>query len=1176
MQRLDGRLIHSASDLVSFLQCARLAVLNLDAALKRRVRPQRRDPVLELLSRRGGLLEEKELTRWRDSGRSVAVVECERNSTEAFETGAQKTKELMRSGVEVIVQGVLFDGDWIGFADALERVDKTSSLGSFSYEVVDVKLASKVRPGALIQTAQYTAQLAEIQGLMPATLHVIRGDGSRQSVPTASVMAYYRRVREAYLSALVDAGGADGFENALAYPESAAYPWLIDTCGTCPWQSECQAQREADDHLTLVPGMVRTYARRLITVGVPTRRALAQLDTEGLTTVSERSRTPETTLDRLRKSATHALRCAQTGVDRATTISHLPLQPWRGVWKIMPPGPGDVCLHIEHDPLHEGRRFAFVAALQGVNGRPTAMIATTLDEERQMFRTVVKSLQEAWNSARSRQRSGSGSWGNGSGGQGQAPRVYVYGASTVSELQRLSGQFSHGGELVAKLITGDCFTDLRSVVRDAVLLPRPINALGDMDRYTGFAISDQTQGPSADVDREPSLLETFESLVEGDVSAGDALQTGAMRTLERIAMLRDWLRARQSDLPRQRDVSVQVHETPLNASEAETQFEELKTRILALQDVAPRGGAPGSHACKTLETLLSWHRRERLVDWWEYAGVRALTEADLIESDQAISGLVPEGTTDRVVGGERRTFRFPAAQEHKLRRDSEVEVSNWPTSSAVRLVSIDARRGKLVLQAPPATWASLPSPVAITRQKPIHDRVLRDALARVADTIVADDLANPDASGRYQATRRLLAALPPVPNGHAGGPLGNPGETGSETAVRLATVLTNSVVAIQGPPGTGKTHTGAQMILALLRKGRTVGITATSHRAITNLLDKTMELAEASGETGLVRAIQRGSGDDRCKHPAVEITGSNITIETVIADGSMNLIAGTPWVFSRPALDGTLDALFIDEAGQMTLANAVAASTAAKQIFLLGDPQQLAQPIRGTHPDGTRTSALDHILEGRVTIPDTQGVFLETSYRMHPAICQFVSDQFYEGRLRAQEACGRQEIDRFGAGLRVITVSHEGNRTDASEEVAAITQACNALIGSRMTSSDGKTTRLASKDIMVVAPYNRQVSLLEQLVPLGVQCGTVDRFQGQEAPVVFFSMTASDGAELSRGLEFLFSPNRLNVAISRAKILAVLVCSPNLLAPRCNSAEEVHLANTMCHLAETATAFQKT
>jgi len=209
MQRLDGRLIHSASDLVSYLQCARLAILNLDAAMKRRVRPQRRDPVLELLSQRGSLLEQKELTAWRDAGRNVAIVECDRNSTAAFVAGAQKTIELMRSGVDVIAQGVLFDGEWIGFADALERVDTPSDLGPFSYEVVDMKLASKVRPGALVQTAQYSAQLAAIQGRMPDRLHVILGDGSRQSVPTVSVLAYYHRVRDAYLSAIHKSGGVD-------------------------------------------------------------------------------------------------------------------------------------------------------------------------------------------------------------------------------------------------------------------------------------------------------------------------------------------------------------------------------------------------------------------------------------------------------------------------------------------------------------------------------------------------------------------------------------------------------------------------------------------------------------------------------------------------------------------------------------------------------------------------------------------------------------------------------------------------------------------------------------------------------------------------------------------------------------------------------------------------------
>ena len=1160
MQRLGGRLIHTASDLVSFLQCSRLALLNLDAALKRRVRPQRRDPVLELLSRRGGLLEEKELNAWRDAGRNVVVVECERNSTVAFEAGAQKTIELMRAGVDVIAQGVLFDGTWIGFADALERVAKPSDLGAFSYEVVDMKLASKVRPGALVQTAQYSAQLEAIQGRMPDSLHVILGDGTRETIPTGHVMAYHRRVRDAYLAVIQSAGGVDGEpDDTLLDPENATYPWLIDACRTCPWQTECASQRETGDHLTLVPGMGRTHARRLITVGVPTRRALAQLDTARISETAERSRTPEPTLVRLREEASHALRCSETGIDRAVTVPHPPRQPWRGVWKVFPRRQTDLCLHIEHDPFHQGRRFAFAAGTAGSTGGPTALVATTLEEEEAMFRAVTRALQEAWNSARSN--------------RGQTPRIHVFGAATVAQLQRLSGKYSHGGELIASLTTHDCFIDLRSVVRDAVILPRPVNSLAEFDPYTGFAVANQSQGTSGDMDREPSLLETFTELVEGDEGARDALRTDTMRTLERIVMLRDWLLARQSDLPHQRDQPVDVPDDQSGGIPGETRFAELRARIKALRHAASRAGDTGRRALNLLEKLLSWHWRERVADWWEYSGVRALADTELIESDQAIAGLVPGGTVTRSGSWELRSFRFPAAQEHKLRRGSEVEVTNWPSTAVARLVSVDARLGRLVLSAPAATWASMPSPEAITRQRPILDRVLRDALARVTDTIVADDLADPDASGRYQATRRLLGALPPVPAGHSGGPLGLQGETGAETAMRLATILTGSVLSIQGPPGTGKTHAGARMILALLRNGRTVGISAASHRAIINLLDKVMEIAAEMGEKDLVRAIQRGSGDDRCKDPAVEFTETNIRIETVVAERSKNLIAGTPWLFARQALDGTLDALFIDEAGQMALANAVAASTAAKQVFLLGDPQQLAQPTRGTHPDGTGTSALEHMLGGRATIPDTQGVFLETSYRMHPAICHFISEQFYEGRLRAHEACERQDIDRFGAGLRVLFVSHEGNRTDSSEEVAAITQACNALLGSRLTSSDGKVARLAPKDIMVVAPYNRQVALLDQLVPVGVQCGTVDRFQGQEAQVVFFSMTASDGTELSRGLEFLFSSNRLNVAISRAKSLAVLVCSPDLLTPRCHSSEEVHLANTVCQLADTATPF---
>jgi uncharacterized protein len=283
----------------------------------------------------------------------------------------------------------------------------------------------------------------------------------------------------------------------------------------------------------------------------------------------------------------------------------------------------------------------------------------------------------------------------------------------------------------------------------------------------------------------------------------------------------------------------------------------------------------------------------------------------------------------------------------------------------------------------------------------------------------------------------------------------------------------------------------------------------------------------------------------------------------------VRLLAGTAWLFARSELDGQLDYLFVDEAGQVSLADALAVGTAARNVVLLGDPVQLAQVTQGTHPPGTGVSVLEHLLGDAQTIPPDRGLFLERTFRLHPDVAAFVSEAFYEGRLRAAEGCERQGT-AFGTGVRFLPVEHEGNRRSSVEEAERVRAAIDELLGGAYTDSRGRTRPLRENDFMVVAPYNAQVAALRQVLPPGVPVGTVDKFQGQEAPVVFFSMASSSGEDVPRNMEFLFSRNRLNVAVSRAKCLAILVASPKLLDIRCRTVEQMRLANALCALVESA------
>jgi superfamily I DNA and/or RNA helicase len=294
-----------------------------------------------------------------------------------------------------------------------------------------------------------------------------------------------------------------------------------------------------------------------------------------------------------------------------------------------------------------------------------------------------------------------------------------------------------------------------------------------------------------------------------------------------------------------------------------------------------------------------------------------------------------------------------------------------------------------------------------------------------------------------------------------------------------------------------------------------------------------------------------------------------------IRSGAAQVAAGTAWLWAREEFFEAVDVLFVDEAGQLTLADVLAVSQAAKNLVLLGDPQQLGQPLQGSHPEGTDVSALEHILGEHKTIPAAQGLFLEHTWRLHPRICDFTSELFYEDRLRPRPNLERQVLDGptplAGAGLWFMPVPHQGNQTSSPEEVERVVGLVGHLTAGGVHWTDQANDRrpLRLSDILIIAPYNAQVAALKARLP-EARIGTVDKFQGQEAPVVICSLTTSSPEEAPRGMEFLYSPNRLNVAVSRAKTACVLVGSPALFEPECRSPGQMRLANAFCRYLELA------
>lgn len=1114
MQRTGDRLVFSPSDLNHFLECEHLTRLERDREPGAPRGP--RDPQADLLAEKGAEHEHAWLERFRTEGRGIVSIDAADNERD-WDTDAARTIAAMRLGTDIIYQGVFADGDWHGISDFLVRLESPSALGAWSYEAWDTKLARRAKPYFVLQLCFYTEQLARIQGVVPEEMVIVLGTGAHERLRYRDFDAYYRAVRARFL-------------DAVRTPRPT-YPYPVEHCSLCEYQPDCQRRWDEDDHLSQVAYIRRDQVERLQEADINTIAALAELDP------ARRLGIGPLTLRRLCHQADLQTAYRRTGVHR---YELLPVDERTGFRLLPMPSEGDVFFDMEGDPYYEPERgLEYLFGVMSVDGSSPAFQAfQALDrqEEKLAFEHFIDFLHE-----RLRQ------WPD--------LHVYHYASYETSALKRLMSEHATREDALDDLLRREVFVDLYQVVRQSLRLSHQSYSI---KKVRSFFMPDAARGVvTAGGD---SILEFERWRRTGDPAILQAITDYNEEDCLSTVRLRDWL------LDRKREAEGASRTTiPWKLVGATTVSEKREEEDALTSARRARLQALGTPEGRLLADLVNYHRREAKPEWWAYFERQKKSLDDLLDDTEAIAYLTP--AQDALPAPEKRSIVYPLdfpTQEYKLGPDAKRQVEDPFRGSATGvIVGIDRERDRLLLKRGAQRGAE-PLPSAVVAGPPLDDRSQRQALGRVADAVIAD-------VDRYRAVRALLARDLPRLHGRMPGSRLQTMDLAEQQA--LVAALDDSYLFIQGPPGSGKTWTGARLIVSLIQAGKRVGVAALSHKAINNLLAEVERVAAVKGV--IFKGLKKCSDeDDECDGVLIENTMANETCET----SDVSLIAGTSWLFSREAMDVRLDYLFIDEAGQMSLADTVAMGTAAANLLLLGDPQQLPQIRQGVHPADAGCSALEHLLVGAATVSEDRGIFQERTFRMHPDVCGFISALAYDERLRSADGRERQIVisrGLSGTGLRFMPVDHEGNVQQSREEAETVRREVEVLLdGGTFTDVEGATRLLTPADILVVAPYNMQVHRLRELLPRGVDVGTVDKFQGREAPVVFFSMASSSGEDVPRGLEFLFSRHRFNVAISRACTLAVVVCSPKLLDVRCNTLDQMRLVNNLCRFAEHARAIR--
>lgn len=1125
MYKNNNQLIYSPTDLTTYLASPfaswmdRLQVEKPELDIK----VDKPDALLSSLQSKGLTHEQDLLEYFKAQGKSITKAPSDLR----FDEKLAQTLQAISNGIDVIYQAALSSEPFQGYADFLIKTSTPSKLGDYSYEVWDSKLSKSLKPEYVIQLCSYAEMLQAIQGRLPQHIVVALGSGEQTRLRTADYYHYYQAIKAQFIQSQKE------FD-----PKQQANP--ADSKSFGRWSNYAEQLLKQSDHLSLIANISRSQIKKLNRAGIQTIKELVE--------------SPETKVIGIRAEQFKKLK-QQATIQKQSNGQIPPLYevlkqeaPTPTGLALLPPhSPNDVFFDIEGFPLIEGGlEYLWGASYfdEQSNRQFKEFWAHNSKQEKQAFSDFINWVYQRWQND-------------------PTMHIYHYASYEVTACKRLMGRYGVCEKKVDQLLRNNVFIDLYYIVKNGLRIGEPKYSIKNVEHlYRGKRGTDVGSGSDSVI-----VYDAWRNQPDGDdwqsSTILNSIRDYNIDDCNSTQELTQWLRNQQlnnhiSYSGNQEIVSKEVKE--------DVQQRHLLRDLLLTKAESLTGDDAVIN--ENLAWMLEFHHREAKPVFWRKFERMDMSEDDLYDDIDCLTYCERTDKAPFKAKPKARNlayeYQFNPNQEfkgaaksysilgHQTDDGKELKLTFVPEHSQLD-------KGIITLQ----MKEELKGPITLLPDEFVNPEPIPTALSSQIQRIDKGKLnqsAITDFLYRRHPRIRTIENAAPIIKSH------QPDKRLNEI-IDAVKNLDNSYLTIQGPPGAGKTYTAKHIIAELMKLGKKVGISSNSHKAINNLLISTAQYCKA----------QNISADFSCtKDTDPELQELNINIvknpELINHLQPSCVMGSTAWGFAREDLTDGLDYLFIDEAGQVSVANLVAMSQSTKNIVLMGDQMQLGQPTQGTHPLDSGLSILDYLLKDSPTIPPEMGVFLETTYRMHSKVNQFISDAIYNGELKAHINNDKQVIQvpnsyqgilNFDAGVKFVPVEHEGNTQASDEEVDQIKSLVTELLGRYYTDKSGQQRPITLDDMLFVAPYNHQRNKLQYALGDDAKVGTVDKFQGQEAPIVFFSLCTSDASESPRGIDFLFDKHRINVAISRAQSMAIIIGNPKLLTTPVSNVEQMAKVNVL-------------